>query len=536
MRGVSVRKRSNLSIFLVTFKFIMKKSIHFIIIILLTIAAIISKNVPAFSATGILSTDHCIINYSAESSSYAITLAAKLESSYSVVTSFLEINPMSKINVFISPKNASENFLKSDNNMNLYIPTESNPDMIESELYNQIFHFYLKKTVSNSLGLSAIDENFIDNIVMFPVKKRRYIDLILNDLVNVLQITSIDFKKIGVYSKSEQSELYTALIDFIISNYGKKILVQSLKDSNYYNGFSEALSGITGDSLSLINSNFNKYLLNKKNDSPIASGNKNLLFSEDDEFSSISFSISENGQAAELKKSKNSFILTFPNRTGSAGIILKNSETGSSFNDLVFIDNNQLAVVEIIDSGSIIHIYDIKSSKFINKVTIPLLFISDLNPLTEGSLIFSATSGLRSNIYSINIADGVLDILTDTGNDYSPVMSGNKIYYISRKTINRIIEFNRITGENKILFSTEQDISNLNCGKANNGLLVFNVGTDGLNNIYTYNLQSSSLQQFIKDVNSNLKPQISGRYIYYYSLYKSQIRIFYGEINNFRQQ
>jgi len=345
--------------------------------------------------------------------------------------------------------------------------------------------------------------------------------------VNVFQITAIDLKRIEKYNKYEQFAVYTAFIDFIISSYGKKIFVQSLKDLDYYNSFIESLSKISGDTVFSISDNFNAYLHDRKSDLTHGFDKKNLFFSEIDKFTDVSYSIAENHQVAVLKRNEKLYKCILKNGVSESSMILANSEAESIFSDLVFISNDQIAFLEVLESGSIVHIYDIKTNKFMNKFFFPLLFISDINPLGDKKLIFSATSGLKSNLYTVILASGEIDILTESGSNYCPVFLNDKVYFISRGSRSSIVELNTKSLEKKILFSTDQKIYNLNHAKTVSSKLIFNLGMDGIDNIFLYDLKYGDLHQITSENNSHLYPDLSGTNIYFFSFYRGEYRLFF---------
>jgi len=126
----------------------------------------------------------------------------------------------------------------------------------------------------------------------------------------------------------------------------------------------------------------------------------------------------------------------------------------------------------------------------------------------------------------VNVNNGDLDILTETGANHFPVMLKNKTYFLSNKNKFSIIELDSRSGTFKTLFSTEQEITRLNSD--NDKLLVFSMNMNGSDNIFTIDVQSGNLSQITKGINSNLAPQISGKYLYYFSFFKSRYQIFYS--------
>jgi len=497
------------------------------ILILIIAVVCLSKNSSANSGAKVLTTDNFTINYNISNSICAVALAARLESYHDKISSFLEYNSPFRINVFVSEKNNKLQLL--DLNNNIFVPTGGNFNIIEKELFSKIFMIYLHEIMRDGRGTSAIDETFINAIIQYSDTEYKYIDLLRNDLLDIKQMTSIDLENIDRLNKDEQKEVYTVLIDFIISNYGKKNLIRILKDTDYYNGFYKSLSKITGENINLISENFNVFLHKQKSDSSAKTSNKKQLLHEIDEFTDISYSVSVNDIAAVLQQNKNDFRLLLKSRQNCSTIKLVHNEGGSFFADVVFLNNDTLALVENVKSGSIIHIYDIKNFKFINEISIPYLFISDINPLNDSSLIFSAMCGFRSDIYTFKINTGELGMLTESGDNYCPVVVNNKIYFISNTNKNSIVEMDTISGKLKTIFSSEQAISHLNC--VNEKMLVFSKKMNGLDDIFTFDLQAGNLRQITRNNNSNLAPQISGNYFYFFSFYKYKYQLFLDVYN-----
>ena len=52
--------------------------------------------------------------------------------------------------------------------------------------------------------------------------EQSFIDIILRDLVHTSKLTEIDFNKIKSLDSNEQKDIYTVVINFIITTYGKK--------------------------------------------------------------------------------------------------------------------------------------------------------------------------------------------------------------------------------------------------------------------------------------------------------------------------
>jgi len=502
--------------------------IKFKILFLILTSLFVSGNISDLVSSEILTTDHFIINFNLNNSSCAVALAGRLESYNESAASFLEIETMEKINVFItSERNINFNPINKSNE--LYISTDSDLTDPENIIYNKIFLFNLRSIMNDGKGLSTLDVNFINAIIGYTVTEKNLAELIVNDLVNNSSITSIEFDKINKYTNDVQLSIYTALINFIITVYDKKILIQTLKDADYYGGFYDSLSSITGDSITSISEKFNSYLKKHESDLYNVSNSKKQMQQESDEFIDTCYSISENGQIAVLQKKSDSFRVVIKNEKNNVEINLDHSENGTIFNNLIFLDNEQLALTEIHKSGSTIHIYNTVSNQSVGKVFLPYLFISGIDYSGDKKFIFSAVCGLTCDVYTLDMNSGILKILTESGNNYSPVILKDKAYFISGTNKSSIIEFNIRSGEMKTLFSTDQKISRLK--SANGEILIFSLKINDLDNIYTLDVQSGNLRKYINDIASCISPGISGPNIYYLSFFKSKYRLFFTAYN-----
>jgi len=500
-----------------------KTIIKFQILFLIFTCLFLSKN--GFTSAQILTTDHFIIRFNNNSVNCAVASASRLELYHNIITSYLGIETMDRVNIFLTPeKNIS--FIPVKKHNELYISTDSNFTEPENKIYNELFLLYLREIMPDGKGISIIDKNIILALMRYPVTEQKFTELIINDLVNNSKITSIEFTGINKYDKEIQLSIYTALIDFITIDYTKKTLIQALKDADYYGGFYESLSKITGDSVQVISGNFSSYLQKHKSDMNIAS---NKLLHENGEYTDISYSISENGQLAVLQKNNGDFRLILKDEKTITKNILKHSENGTVFKNPVFISNNQIALTEIHESGSTIHIYNTGSKTFSGKMYIPYLFISDINYLKDRSFIFSAGCGLTSDIYTLDMNTGKFNIITESGNNFSPAILNDKVYFISNTDKSSIIELNVKSGEIKTLFSTDQKISHLNSAKGEK--LIFSLKISGLENIYTFDLQSGNLHRVTNDLNSSIAPQIYERHIFYLLFFKSKYQLFVNEYN-----
>jgi hypothetical protein len=508
----------------------MKKSITQTIEVILIITVIFFHGASTVSASSkTIDTDHFIINYTPSTSSCAASLTLLLESYHKKISDFLEIDSLVKINVILTEEDTSEiNFpVKQEN---IKISTDGNFKNIADKIYNEIFAIRLHEMMRNNSGSLSSDKNFTDAVIKYSRTERGFIELILNDLVNEDHISSIAFDEIQKYSKIRQDAVYTVLIDFIITKYGKKIFIQSLKDADYYSGFYKSLSRISGDEISVITENFNTYLQQHNYGKSPDEKNRKKLFHNIAEFSDIAFSISEGEQAAILQKNENEYRLHLKSKSSESNINLKHAESGSWFNDLVYMKNDQLALVEIIKAGSTIHIYNMENSKLLNSIFLPYIFISNINSIENGNVIFSAACGSARDIYTFNFSNMELNILTESGNNYFPLKIKDKVYFVSKTGRNSINEFDTASGEIKTLFSTDQDISHLS--RVNEKALIFSLKLNGLSNIFSFDLQTGTLHQITKDNNSNMSPRISGKFLYFFSFFQSNYRIFFDDYNN----
>jgi len=143
-----------------------KRIIHLQIVSLIIITFFLSKEVYAFQCEKILSTDHLVVNYESDEIGYAISLAGKIESFYTSVTSFLEINPPDKLRIFISKEKNINYFLTASNRsrINFFIPSGSNLNIIENEIYNNICRTFLNNITGNNQGVSSVNEIFFKAI------------------------------------------------------------------------------------------------------------------------------------------------------------------------------------------------------------------------------------------------------------------------------------------------------------------------------------------------------------------------------------
>lgn len=518
----------------------MRKAITKSQIIIFVFTILFISNVSyAASTVKVLTTDHFKINYNLNDSGFAIAVAVKAESCNDAITAFLEMEHPSRINIFLSEKRDQKFFRKTYYNISndLFFSSNCNFNVVESELYKNIFTIYLNTLLQNGKGYKIIGDNFVNALIQYPGLEDDFIETRISDLVNTSQISSIDLTGIEKYNEDEQTIIYYALIDFIISNYGKKILIQSLKDAAYYDNYYLSLSEITGVSIKAISDNFNTFLCKYKPLSIAEPENKKRLFRSIDEFIDISYSIADDNTVAVLQKNNNTFKILLKNGENFKSIILDHSESESFFSEIAFINNNQLAIVEILESGSTILCFDIKNYKFSEKRFLPSLYISAISPVdgSENSsechynMIFSARCGSASDIYTFNIKTGDFNILTETGNNYFPVSLKDKVYFIINNDKNSIVESDSRSGINKILFSTEGKISDLSIADENT--LVFSTKIDGLKNILSFDLSSGRLRKVTCYSHSNLLPRISGKNIYFLSFYKSKYQLFFDTYN-----
>jgi hypothetical protein len=498
-----------------------KKIIRFLLLFIIFLFC--TGNSYALSSSEILNTDHFIIQFDSKSSSCAAALATRLESYHEIITSFLDIEITNRVEIFLAAHD-NEKLQIIKNSSALYISTDGNLIDPDKNIYSDIFNLYLQNITINAGGNSSIDKNFINALMCYPVTDQKFTELIINDLAANSGITDVQFKNIETYDNEIQFAVFTALITFIISDYNKKILMQSIRDTHYYDGFYKALSSITGDSESVIAEKFNVYLLKQKSVSDAESDNKTLVLKNDDGFTDISFDISGNGQIAVIQKKTGSYRLLLKRGENETVISLNSSQKGSIFNDIDFAGDDKLALSETGKTGSTVHVFDTESNKMTVSIFIPYLFISDINHFKNNEYIFTAGCGLTSGIYTLNTSDGKFSIITESGNYYSPIMIKDKIYFISAAAESNIMEFDKKSNELKTLFSTDQKISHLD--SAAEGKLIFSLKLNGLENIYTLDIKSGNLQRITNGASSNILPRVSETGIFYFSFYKSKYRIF----------
>lgn len=477
----------------------------------------------ALESSEILNTDHFIIQFDVNNSSCAAALAPRLESYHELITSFLDTEITNKVKIVLTTHD-NENLQIIKNNSELYIFTDSNLNDPEQNIYGDIFSLYLQNVTLNAGGRSSLDKNFTSALMRYPITEHKFTELIINDFAVNSGITAVKFKNIKTYNNEIQFSIYTVLIDFIISDYNKKILMQSIKDADYYEGFYKALCAITGDSETVIEEKFNTYLSIQKSGSDAESDIKTLILKNDDGFTDISFDISGNGQIAVIQKKAGSFRLLLKKGEKDTVTYLNGSQKNSIFNDIDFAGNDKLALTETDKTGSTIHIFDTESNKITFSIFIPYLFISDINHLKGDEYIFSAVCGFTSDIYRLDITGRKFSIITESGNNYSPVMLNDKIYFISDTSKSSIMELDNKSGELKTLFSTDQKISHLDSSAGDK--LVFSLKINGLEKIYAFDIKSGGLQRLTNEPASNILPRASEAGIFYFSFFKSKYRIF----------
>ena len=376
-----------------------------------------------------LITDHFAINFNAENSAYTFAIAARLEAYNGVITSFFETDFLERVNVFIS--NSKSKYISDNESGSIYIAADENFFDTEKKIYEDLFFIYLEKLMYGRDGLNRIGKNFIKVLASFPKMEQEHFNAILSDLINESLTSPINIENLDSYHEAIQQEIYTALTYFIISDYGKKIFIQSLKDAEYYNGFFKSLSSITGEGRDKISERFNLFLKKSSNDISYIKNRGRLLIESDDKFFDVSFSIIGEREIAILQHDNEQYRFLIKSGDEMKVIPLKQSEQGSYFNNIVSIGNNLIVVTEIVKSGSKIYLFDIIKNDFTDSLLIPLLFIREINPINNEALIFSAYCGLNSDIYTFNIKSREVKVITESGNNSHPVMFGNKIYYIS---------------------------------------------------------------------------------------------------------
>jgi len=506
------------------------KSTRIKIIFLITTAIFFSKSSSVLSNPKILATDHFIINYNLDNSSCAFAISAKMESCYESISSFLEYETSGKIEVFITDeKQPYNNTTSLITNGALTISAYRNFNSFDNLLYIDIFKIFLDEILNNRKFSETVEKTFLEQIINYASSERNFIDLVLNDLVNFENISYVKLNEINKYRIDEQQIIYTALIDYIISTYGKKILLQSLLDSFYYKGFFKSLSMITGDHEQIITENFNTFIKNQRSLISVNNNIKKILLNKNIEFRDISYSISEKGQLAVLQKKDNDSRLLLKNEKNDIEINLKHSENCSDYNKINFIGKNMLSVIEITGSGSILHIYDIEHSRFLKKFSLPYIFISEIKSESDKSLIFSAMCGINSDIYSINLNTGEFTVLTETGCNTSPVAIGGKIYFILKTNKTDLIEMNRSSGEIKTLYSTVNNISRLNLTDENK--IIFSINSNSVYSSVFCDLRSGNITPLIGDINTSLETELNRNTIYFFSYYMGKYRIFFSDLN-----
>lgn len=508
-----------------------------ITILTFTILFITKSSFPTFSEK-VLITDHFKIDYNIKISGFAASIAVKSESINDIITSFLEIENPSRITISISDNDQRNFFIKrySNTGNKLFISSGCNYSLVEKKLYREIFELYLETLFQDSKSDRIIGKNFIDAVIEYPANDHDHIAMKINDLVNASQINAVDLKRIDEYESDDQIGIYTAFIDFIISKYGKNIFIQSLKDTAYYGDFFISLSSITGTTLKEVSDGFNTYLGKHKSAETAVNGNNRQLFHKIDDFNDISFSLISD-EAAVLQKNGNMFRMLLKTGDLVKYIRLARTDNESYFSDLVFVDNKKIALVEILQAGSAIRIFDIGSGEFIDYKFLPALFISSINKIEGGEdsagfinkVIFSAISGSESDIFSFELNSGNLEILTESGVNYFPVYYRDKIYSISNTGKGSIIESDIRTGTTRTLFSAEKNISGLNIvdGKT----LFFSTWTNGSENIFSFDITSGMLRQITLTAGSNFRPLILNKKMYYLSFHKNCYRLFYDSFN-----
>ncbi len=507
------------------------KKYYFSAYILVITAFFVSGSAYAVNSSRTLTTSHFIIKYNISESNPAILLSLDIESIYDTISSFLNFDPLEKIHVNVTEDLSSmipTAELYQDNNF-LSVYAGGDYNRIKSELHDKLFTVFLRKLIQTQNITSVIDENLFWALTRYPVTSREFQNIKLNDLVNIEGLNLIKLNKISKFNKNQQQIIYSAFIDFIISSYGKKILIQSLKDTVYYNGFLKSISMITGYSAADIENGFNSWLLQYKSDDRLQTDGKMELIHFNDEYNDSSYSISDDGQSAILQMKDDKYRILLKSAKPEEIIYLKNSEAGSSFNELFFIGNSRIAVIEILQTGSKIFLYDIPGKNFFKTIPLFHLFISEIKYSGEGTFIFSAMCGSHSDIYTIEIKTGQFNILTESGNNYSPIILDNKVYFVSMNDKSDIRELDNNTGGVKSIFSAEGKLTDLN--RVDNHTFTFSMNINGKDTLYVMNTKSGSFIRVNIASPSILKPRITGRYIYFFSFFKSRYRLFRYEYN-----
>ncbi|MCL1834374.1 MAG: hypothetical protein FWG49_07730, partial [Leptospirales bacterium] len=219
---------------------------------------------PASTDDKTLITDHFAINFNAENSAYTFAIAARLEAYNVIITSFFETDFLERVNVFIA--NSKSKYISNNESGGIYISADENFFDTEKKIYEDLFLIYLERLMYGIEGLDRIDKNFIKVLISFPKMEQENLNAILSDLINESLSSPINIENIGSCHEAIQREIYTAFTHYIISDYGKKIFIQSLKDAEYYNGFFKALSSITGEEIDKISEKFNLFLKKSLND------------------------------------------------------------------------------------------------------------------------------------------------------------------------------------------------------------------------------------------------------------------------------
>ena len=507
----------------------MRKTFLLYKIIFLITVLFLSKSSYSDYADRTIATPHFIINYNTNISSYAVMLSSELESCNNQISVFFETDMLERVHVFITEGNAKAVTAEELNSKynKIYISSSENFNDVKSEIYRKIFLIHLRKIIQNENLTSVIDESFIDAILQYTLSDKHFINTILFDLVNNEQINTADTDKIKKLNKEQQQGIYTAFIDFVISGYGKKILIQSLKDCGYYNGVFNSISMITGDSIPVISEKFTSWLLKHKSTNTIEQRNGKITIHKDDGFIDCLYSLSEDEQSAVIQIKNGKSRIIFKNGLEEQIISLKNTESTSYFSDIDFINNNQLIIIEVLQNGSSILLYDILQKKFHQKVLLPFLFITHASTFNNESLIFSAVCGKESNIYTFNMTNSEFNILTESGNNHMPLMLNNKAYFVSSGDNNKITEMDATTGKIKTLFSTDSKISDLN--RVDDDTVIFSMHISNQDSIYTMNVNSNALKKISINNLSIMKPEISGKHIYFFSFYKSRYKLFSTE-------
>jgi hypothetical protein len=508
----------------------MNKKSFFLIFFVIVCLLFLEKTYAVDSARTITS-PHFIILYDISESSIAIQSASDLESFHDTISGFLEADPLEKFHVKISGNFGitipAGGFYREQSILHINPGADYNRTKVE--LYDNLFIIFLSKLVHAKTIGSVLEKNLISALKQHPVTSREIQSIKFSDLVNIEDISSINLNNISKFHPEQQQIIYSAFIDFIISSYGKKILVQSLKDTVYYGGFFKSVSMITGKTAADIETGFNSWLKQFKSGSRLNAGTKIEAVHLKDEFNDTSFSISEDGQTAILQVKNTKFRILIKNGSSEMIIPLEKTESDNSFNELLFINNNRLAVVEILKSGSKILIYDILRGEFVKTIIFPYLFINEVKCSGIEKMIFSARCGSKSDIYTYDIKSEEFNIITDSGKNYSPLLLNDKAYFVSVTDKSSITELNIITGESKSIFSAEREISDLN--RADDNTFTFLMNINGNDTVYIMDSQSGNLSRMSLVIPSINKPRVSGRFIYFFSFFKSRYRLFKYEYN-----